>query len=391
MRHIPLEREVHGVAHGVVALHVDGGHDDDDVLPLCGNVQMHGGAHHFADVHLCGDAGVADDGMLRTDAERDILRLDVVRGKARFLLRVKLHLDAAQLDKELVAVAGEVRIEEVHLRRADEARDEEVAGVVKHFLRRADLLDVAVAHDDYTVAKGHGLGLVMGDVDEGGVDTLTQLDYLGAHLVPQLRVEVGKRLVHEEDGGVAHDGAADCDALALAAGERLRLAVEVLGDVEDLRRLAHLLVDNVLLLLAQLQREGHIFIHRHVRVERVVLEHHCDVAVLRGNVVHELAVDVKLALGDLFQPCHHAQRGGLAAAGRADQNDEFLVRDVKVELLHRNDALIRNLKVDLLLLALVLLLFLLALAADERVDLLHIFKLNSCHTFRLRSRGLRRS
>ena len=55
----------------------------------------------------------------------------------------------------------------------------------------------------------------------------------------------------------------------------------------------------------------------------------------------QLAVDVKLALGDLLQTGDHAQRRGFAAAGRADENDKFLVRDVQVELLHRNDTLLR--------------------------------------------------
>ena len=56
---------------------------------------------------------------------------------------------------------------------------------------------------------------------------VAQLDDLGAHLVAELGVKVGERLVHEEHLGAAHDGAADGDTLALAAGERLRLTVEL--------------------------------------------------------------------------------------------------------------------------------------------------------------------
>jgi hypothetical protein len=39
-----------------------------------------------------------------------------------------------------------------------------------------------------------------------------------------------------------------------------------------------------------------------VRVERVVLEHHRDVAVLGLDLVHHLAGDRDLALGDRLQP-----------------------------------------------------------------------------------------
>jgi hypothetical protein len=69
-------------------------------------------------------------------------------------------------------------------------------------------------------------------------------------------------------------------------------------------------------------------------IERVVLEHHRDVAVLRRGVVHDLAADQDLAIGDVFEPRDHAQRRALAAAGRAHQHDEFLVGDVEVDASH---------------------------------------------------------
>ena len=57
---------------------------------------------------------------------------------------------------------------------------------------------------------------------------------LGAHRDAQLGVEVGQRLVEEEDLRIAHDGAAHGDALALAARELARIAVEELAQAEDL-------------------------------------------------------------------------------------------------------------------------------------------------------------
>jgi hypothetical protein len=49
---------------------------------------------------------------------------------------------------------------------------------------------------------------------------------LGAHLDAELGVEVAERLVEEEGLGLADDGAADGDALALTAGELLGLPFE---------------------------------------------------------------------------------------------------------------------------------------------------------------------
>jgi hypothetical protein len=185
----------------------------------------------------------------------------------------------------------------------------------------ADLLDDAVVHDHDLVGHGHGLDLVVRDVDRGGLQALVQLLDLGAHLHAQLGVEVGQRLVEQEHLRVAHDGAAHGHALALAAGElrgkrsssgvRPRMPAawptRSSGGVGPGR-------------LGQGQRKGHVVAHRHVRVQRVVLEHHRDVALLGRRRVDQASPMQDLALGDVLQPGHHAQQRALAAAAGADQH-----------------------------------------------------------------------
>ena len=166
-----------------------------------------------------------------------------------------------------------------------------------------------------------------------------QLGDLRAHLDAELGVEVGERLVHQVDLGVADDGAAHGDALALAAGEGGRLAVEELLEVEDAGGLADGLVDGVRVDLAELERERHVVVNAHVRVQRVGLEDHRDVAVLGLDVVDHATVDLEGAGGDVLEAGDHAQRRGLAAAGRADEDDELLVGDLKVEILHPLEAI----------------------------------------------------
>ena len=67
-----------------------------------------------------------------------------------------------------------------------------------------------------------------------------QLGELDAHLNAQRGVEIGQRLVEQEDLRLAHDGAADGDALALAAGELAGLALEQRLELQDLRGGEHL-------------------------------------------------------------------------------------------------------------------------------------------------------
>ena len=77
---------------------------------------------------------------------------------------------------------------------------------------------------------------------------------------------------------------------------------------------------------------------RHVRVERVVLEHHRDVPLL-GRQVGDVAVtDADLAAGHLLQAGEHPQAGGLAAAGGADEDEELAVLDLEVEVVHRGSS-----------------------------------------------------
>jgi hypothetical protein len=108
--------------------------------------------------------------------------------------------------------------------------------------------------------------------------------------------------------------------------------------------LAHTLPDLGLAELLDLQPIGHVVVHAQVRVERVVLEDHRDVALLRRNLVDDGVVDHQISLADLLQPREHAQRGRLAAAGRAHQNHELAVADRQIERVHSLEAVVIDLR-----------------------------------------------
>jgi hypothetical protein len=145
--------------------------------------------------------------------------------------------------------------------------------------------------DGDPVAHRHCFGLIVGDVDRGHAEVVLNASDLGAHLHAKFGVEVRQRLVHQEDLRMPHDRATHRDSLALAARQGPRLAVEELVEAEDLcgvvDPLAYLGLGDML----QLQAERHVLEDRHVRIQRVVLEHHRDVALLRGKVVHDAIAD----------------------------------------------------------------------------------------------------
>ena len=83
---------------------------------------------------------------------------------------------------------------------------------------------------------------------------------------------------------------------------------------------------------AQLQPEAEVAAHGQVRVERVALEHHRDVALARVQPRDVAVADVDRARGDLDDPGEHLQQRRLAAARRADEHHELAVADLEVDV-----------------------------------------------------------
>ena len=122
---------------------------------------------------------------------------------------------------------------------ADEARHEARARPSVEGARRVDLLDPSLVHHGDPVGRHHRLRLVVRDVHGGHAELVVEPPDLVAHLLAQVCVQVGQRLVEEQHGGLHHDGPGQRHALLLAARELLGIAAgEVLHlhDVQDVAR-----------------------------------------------------------------------------------------------------------------------------------------------------------
>ena len=131
---------------------------------------------------------------------------------------------------------------------------------------------------------------------------------VGAHLDAQLRVEVRQRLVHQEHARLADDRAAHRDPLPLAAGQLPRLALEVVDKTEHRRHLPHAAFARLLRHARDSQWERDVRRHGEVWVQRVVLEDHRDVAILRRDVGDVTVADEDRSGVGLLEPGEHAQR-----------------------------------------------------------------------------------
>ena len=229
--------------------------------------------------------------------------------------------------------------QQVHRRRADEGRDVDGLRTREHVARRSHLDDASVHEHRDPVGERHRLFLVVRDVHRGRRERALQRVQLEPRLQAQLGVEVGQRLVEEEQARLAHDGARERAALLLAAGQLARCAREKVADADLRRGVRDSLLDGVRSGADHAQRKADVLRHRHVRVERVALEHHRDVALPRLLGGHVHAVDHDLAGAHLLETGKDAQRGGLARPGRSQQDEELAGRDRKVDAMqHRGLA-----------------------------------------------------
>ena len=224
-----------------------------------------------------------------------------------------------------------------HVAGADEAGDEFRLRPVIDIFGGAELVDPAAVHHRDQVGGGHRLGLVVGDVHRGVAVFVVQPPDLEAHLLAQIGVEVGQRLVEQQRLRFHDQRPRQRHALLLAARQFARITLGQyfeLGGGEDRLELPG---DGVAVELAQPQAVDDVFRHRHVRPQRVALEDHRHLALLgrqrprfRG---HQPVADMDFAVGGFQKAGHQPQCGGLAAARRSEQAHQLAMVDAQRDVI----------------------------------------------------------
>src|SRR5262249_45145724 len=138
----------------------------------------------------------------------------------------------------------------------------------------------------------------------------------------------------QENLGVAHDRPPHRDTLALPSRQLRGLAAEQRAEAEDLGGGFDLALDRRSVDAREFEREAEILCDGHLGIERVVLEHHRDVTILRLQRIDYAPVDGNDAARYVFEPRDHPQQSRLAAARGAHQYDEFAVGDVDVDAMY---------------------------------------------------------
>ena len=206
--------------------------------------------------------------------------------------------------------------------------------MVVDLARSSDLLDLPAVHDGDPIGHRQGLVLVVGHVHERrpqlGLDPLQ----LELHLLAELYVQRSQRLVEQQRCRLVDERAGQRHALLLAAGELSRAPILETLELDDAQNLEHtsavLLAGNAL----HLEPERDVVVDRHVREERVLLEHHVD-----GSSVREDRRDVPSLKDDAplvrhLEPRNHPQGCRFPAATRAEEREELAIVDRERHIAH---------------------------------------------------------
>ena len=166
---------------------------------------------------------------LRLGDRADLLRLGAAGVEAAGARRVGGTRNVATEHPALLPVAGGIRLRH---RRQQRPRVW-VTGKAVQIVARADLDDLAEVHDGDAIAHVPDDRQVVGDQHDRQAEATLQVAQQVQHLCLDRDVERRHRLIGDQELRLKRDRARHADALALAAGELVRVAVVVLGVQPD--------------------------------------------------------------------------------------------------------------------------------------------------------------
>ena len=185
----------------------------------------------------------------------------------------------------------------------------------------------------------------MGDNDHGEA-LLGKVPHRRQNLAHKFGIERRRRFVEQHQRWADRQRAGDRNPLLLAARELARVAASLLYKTDAVQKLARSPDRRLAINTMDADRcLDDVLQHRHVRIEVELLEHHADLAPLNGDCVWRQPVETAVAqvVADLFavdldrasvnrlKVVDAAQEGGLAGAGRTEDNHDLACRDVEVD------------------------------------------------------------
>jgi hypothetical protein len=179
----------------------------------------------------------------------------------------------------------------------------------------------------------------MGDEHAGHVQFIMQPAQPAPQFLAHLGVQRAERFVQQQHARFNGQRAGQRNALTLPARQLRRVAVGQPVQLHQRQQLMHLALDLVfrrtLRTMLHTQAEGHVFKHRHVLEQRIVLEHETHLTLAHVHCGCVFAREQHAAGIRRFKTRDDAQQRRLATARRPQQRHQLAGFDVQRYVIQR--------------------------------------------------------
>ncbi len=201
----------------------------------------------------------------------------------------------------------------------------QVGGMPKHLDGRPELGYAPFRHGRGIAPEQQRLMRLRRGVDEDRAGRREQLRQFLAQFLAQLVVEVGQRLVQQDEGRILDDGARQGCSLLLSAGQAERRTVEIGRELQERGRAGDLPLDRGFIGAGHPQRRGDVLVYGHRRIVDELLVDHRDVALLHRHARDVGPVEPNRPAGRGVETRHKPHQAGLAGQGGPEQDVERTV------------------------------------------------------------------
>ena len=226
---------------------------------------------------------------------------------------------------------------------ANEFGDKTRRGAVIQRVGVVPLVQLPLVHDADGVANGKGLELVVGHEQRGGLGRLENGADLVRQALAQVHIQIGKRLIEQQQARLGRERTRQGDALLLAAREFVRKALVLAGQPHEFEHLGH--ARGARGARQVVDAKADVAPHVQMRKQGVVLKHHANLTIFGGQIeagaAHHLAGEFDAARRCGLQPGHGPQQRGFAAARGANQHADVARAQTQRHVAHGRLAVAR--------------------------------------------------
>ena len=198
----------------------------------------------------------------------------------------------------------------------------------------ADLLQPAFMQHRQPVTEAQGLFAVVGDQQEGDAYLSLNALQLAAHAAAQIGIEGGEGLIQQQGRRRVDQGPGQSHPLLLATRELVGATLGEGGELHHLQPFADARTHLGLPEPLGSGAEGHVVPDAEMGKESVVLEHQIHRAPVRRRIGEVQTLQQDAPLIRPLEAGDQPQSGAFAAAGGAEQGEEFAGAHPQIEAFH---------------------------------------------------------